>query len=56
LDIIPGSDAELTSAEHKQLSTSAGVIIHENSDGFVDVRYYDTVAALMDAWKQITGA
>jgi hypothetical protein len=44
----------LNSAEQEQLTSSAGVILREGSQGFVSVEYYDTDEALELAWSQIS--
>lgn len=41
---------ELTEEERNLLFDSAGVIVSESSDGFVDVDYYDTDTELDAAW------
>jgi hypothetical protein len=43
----------LNSAEQQQLTSSAGVILREDSQGFVSVTYYDADEALELAWSQI---
>ena len=43
----------LNTAEQDQLTSSTGVIIHEYSNGFVSVTYYDTDESLETAWSQI---
>lgn len=43
----------LNEAEQKQLTSSAGVIVYEDSQGFVYVTYYDKDEALELAWSQI---
>jgi hypothetical protein len=43
----------LNTAEQDQLTSSAGVILHEDSNGFVSVTYYDTDESLETAWSQI---
>jgi hypothetical protein len=50
---IGAEDAQesLTPAEERFLNTQAGAIIHENSQGFVDVSYYDTEDELDEAWN-----
>jgi hypothetical protein len=45
----------LNTAEQDQLTSSAGVILREDSDGFVSVTYYDTDGSLETAWSQIVG-
>jgi hypothetical protein len=44
----------LNAAEQEALTSCAGVIMFERSDGIVEVEYYDTVAQLDAAWKRIT--
>jgi hypothetical protein len=43
----------LNTAEQEKLTSSAGVILREDSNGFVYVTYYDTDEALELAWSQI---
>ena len=43
----------LNTAEQDQLTSSAGVILREDSNGFVSVTYYDTDESLETAWAQI---
>jgi hypothetical protein len=43
----------LNTAEQDKLTSSAGVILREDSNGFVSVDYYDTDEALEVAWSQI---
>ena len=43
----------LNTAEQDQLTSSAGVILREDSNGFVSVTYYDTDESLETAWSQI---
>jgi len=43
----------LNTAEQERLTSSAGVILREDSNGFVSVDYYDTDEALEVAWSQI---
>lgn len=43
----------LTADEQEQLTSSAGVILREDSQGFVYVTYYDNAEALELAWSQI---
>ncbi len=43
----------LNEAEQAQLTSSAGVIIREDSQGFVTVRYFDNMQALETAWQEI---
>jgi hypothetical protein len=40
----------LNEDEQTQLTACAGVIVREDSDGFVCVHYYDTAKQLDDAW------
>src|ERR1700690_1149575 len=40
----------LNEDEQKQLTDCAGVIVREDSDGFVCVHYYDRAKQLDDAW------
>lgn len=44
----------LNEAEQKQLTESAGVIMCEDSNGFVSVNYYQSATALDEAWDRIT--
>lgn len=46
----------LNDAERNQLESCAGVIISEDSQGFVDVDYYDTAEQLESAWAEIEEA
>ncbi len=43
----------LNTVEQEKLTSSAGVIIREDSNGFVFVTYYDTDETLELAWSQI---
>jgi len=43
----------LTPEEQEQLTSSAGVILREDSNGFVSVDYYGTTESLETAWSQI---
>jgi hypothetical protein len=43
----------LNTAEREKLTSSAGVILREDSNGLVSVTYYDTDEALEVAWSQI---
>ena len=43
----------LNPAEQEKLTSSAGVILREDSQGFVYVTYYETDEALETAWAQI---
>jgi hypothetical protein len=43
----------LTPDEQEQLTSSAGVILREDSNGFVSVDYYGTAESLETAWSQI---
>ncbi len=43
----------LNDAEQEQLTSCAGVIVAESSDGFVDVTYYDTDEDLNAAWEAL---
>jgi hypothetical protein len=43
----------LTEDEQTYLTESAGVIIREDSDGFVAVCYYDDQAALEADWSNV---
>lgn len=43
----------LNEAEQELLTSCAGVIIEEDSQGFVGVTYYDTEAEMDAAWRQI---
>jgi hypothetical protein len=52
VDFVPAVLNELTADERELLSTTAGVIIAEDSQGFVDVTYYDTTADLDAAWAE----
>lgn len=45
--------AELTDAERELITSSAGVIIREDSQGFVYVEYYDDAAQLNADWLAI---
>ena len=50
---IFAADLELTAAERDMLDESAGVIVSEDSNGFVSVEYYATATELHDAWHAI---
>lgn len=43
----------LNTTEQEKLTSSAGVILREDSQGFVFVTYYDTDESLQAAWSQI---
>jgi hypothetical protein len=43
----------LNTAEQERLTSSAGVILREDSQGFVTVDYYDPDESLELAWSQI---
>jgi hypothetical protein len=43
----------LTPEEQEKLTSSAGVILREDSNGFVSVTYHNTDAGLELAWSQI---
>jgi hypothetical protein len=43
----------LNTSEQNRLTSSAGVILREDSQGFVFVSYYDTDESLEAAWSQI---
>lgn len=43
----------LNDDEREQLTSCAGVIIREDSQGFVYVTYYDTKPELEKAWEEI---
>jgi len=43
----------LTAEEQEKLTSSAGVILREDSNGFVSVDYYGTAESLETAWSQI---
>lgn len=43
----------LTRAEQEKLTSAAGVIIREDSDGFAAVTYYDSMPELDNAWTEI---
>jgi len=45
----------LNSAEQEHLTSSAGVILREDSQGFVYVTYYGTDESLEAAWSAIVG-
>jgi hypothetical protein len=45
--------AALNEAEHEMLTSSAGVILSEDSQGFVSVDYYDTPKELDAAWAAL---
>ena len=46
----------LNDAERNALQSCAGVIITEDSQGFVGVEYFDTMESLDDAWREIEQA
>ena len=46
----------LNETEQNQLTESAGVILHEGSQGFVSVKYFDTKAELEAAWTELEKA
>jgi hypothetical protein len=46
----------LNPAEQEKLTSSAGVILREDSQGFVYVTYYETGETLEVAWSQIVDA
>lgn len=43
----------LNTAEQKQLTESAGTILHEDSNGFVYVQYFDSVDVMEKAWNEV---
>jgi hypothetical protein len=43
----------LNEAEREKLTTCAGVILFEDSNGFVSITYYDTEEKLDAVWAQI---
>jgi hypothetical protein len=43
----------LNTAEQDKLTSSAGIILREDSNGFVSVDYYETNKALELAWSKI---
>ena len=43
----------LNAVEQDQLTSCAGVILSEDSQGFVDVAYYDTKEELDRVWAQV---
>lgn len=43
----------LNAVEQEALTSAAGVIVYENSDGFVSVDYFDTEKELDSAWDEI---
>ena len=43
----------LNTSEQEKLTSSAGVILREDSNGFVNVDYYGTDESLETAWSQI---
>jgi hypothetical protein len=43
----------LNTAEQDKLTSVAGVILREDSQGFVTVDYYETADSLEVAWSQI---
>jgi hypothetical protein len=45
----------LTADEQEKLTASSGVILREDSQGFVTVTYYDNTEPLELAWSQIVG-
>lgn len=52
LDHDPMLD-KVTTAERALITDTQGVIVHESTDGFVRVEYYDSPQELNDAWAQI---
>jgi hypothetical protein len=54
-DHDPGME-KLNEDERKKLSECAGVIIREDSNGFVHVSYYETSADLDTAWRDVEAA
>jgi hypothetical protein len=44
----------LNDAEREQLTSCAGVILSEDSQGFVNVEYFDMADELNAAWSEIT--
>ena len=44
---------ELTDEEYQQLLRCAGIIMTENSDGFVHVAYYDDQKSLETVWVEM---
>lgn len=43
---------KLTAEELRLIDASAGCILSEDSNGFVNVEYFDTKAALMSEWRE----
>jgi hypothetical protein len=44
---------ELTEAESDFLADQVGAILHEDSDGFVSARYFETTREINKAWASI---
>lgn len=51
----PFDQVDLTWEEKHLISTTAGCIISEDSQGFVSVEYFDSAAELEGAWCAIEG-
>lgn len=47
-----GSLPTLNEAERAQIAGTAGIIVSENTQGCVDVEYYDSAEDLEDAWRR----
>jgi hypothetical protein len=46
----------LTEEEMELVQNSAGAILYQNDQGFVDVTYYDTEEELTSAWREVEQA
>ncbi len=53
VDFTPEQLANMTQAERELLTTTAGVIISEDDQGFVTVEYFDTAEQLEAAWSEV---
>ena len=51
VDLVPEARRGLTRAERKLLTTCAGCILAEDTQGFVTVEYFDSAFKLARAWE-----
>lgn len=52
-DAIEANDHKLTSAQRKKLDGTAGVIMTESTDGFLDVAYFSSKTGLDREWAHV---
>ena len=53
VDDLRSNGAALEDEDYEKLRASAGVILHEDSQGFVEVAYFPTQKALDAAWQKL---